>query len=83
MICVASTMAELLGMYTYFATRIGMYFAVTQAFFLPKIATSKKLTPQTSFIATIIVFAIFIVIWLRICGMMGNTVPYTSDILDI
>ncbi len=83
MICIASTMAELLGMYTYFATRIGMYFAVTQALFMPKIAMSKKLTPQTSFAAVIIVFAIFIAIWLRICGMMGNVVPYRSTILDI
>lgn len=83
MICVASTMSQLLGIYTFFASRIGLYFAATYAFYLPMIATSPKLTNRTSFIAVIIVFAVFIAIWLRIHGMMGGAVPYSSTILDI
>ncbi|MBE6339223.1 MAG: EpsG family protein [Bacteroidales bacterium] len=83
LICIVSTMSELLGMYTGYATRIGMYFAATQAFYLPIIATSPKLTNRTSFIAVIVVFAIFIAVWLRLHASMGNTVPYSSTILDI
>ena len=83
LICVASVMAESLGIYTYYATRNGMYFAATQAFYLPMIATSDKLTERTSFVAKVVVVLVFIAIWVRISGMMGGAVPYSSSILDI
>lgn len=83
MICICSIMSELLGVYTGFAARIGMYFAATQAFYLPMLTWSTTINVKTRYIITLLVILAFLAIWLRLGASMGRTIPYRSDILGI
>lgn len=83
LLVITDIMTQFLGLYTGFATRMSCYFCMPYMFILPNIFLSKELTMKTRFVMSVVLLLAFVVIWLRLVGMSGNTIPYKSEILGI
>ncbi|MCQ2228944.1 MAG: EpsG family protein [Bacteroidales bacterium] len=83
LLVVTDIMAQFLGLYTGFATRMSCYFCMPYMFLLPNVFSSDVMSLQTKFVMRVLLCVAFIIIWLRMVGMTGNTIPYKSEILGI
>lgn len=83
MVAVVDTMSQKLGGYTAYASRLSCYFCGVYVLLLPRMMQDKLIHKQTRFILKILLVIAFLIIWWRMIGSTGHTVPYKSDILGI
>lgn len=83
MLVITDLMSEFLGKYTGFATRMSCYFCMPYMFLLPNIFMSEKLAQGTRWLMSVLLVLSFFIIWVRMVGMTGRTIPYKSEILGL
>ena len=83
MLLLIDIFCQLMGFYTGYATRLGMYFSSMHFFYLPMLIMSDKISLFSKRTLSILLIIFFIFIWLKLLSSTGNTIPYNSDLLGI
>lgn len=85
MFILTAIMCEMLGAYTQYAPRFGLYFSTILVIAVPANILSKKITTQTQFVWVVVFVLCLLFYWYLTFNYMEqhHTIPYKSDILKI